>query len=35
MVLKLIDPTEQADDDQRMFECWSCSYSETVVVTFR
>ena len=35
MLLTLIEPTEQADDDQRTFECWSCSYSETLVVTFR
>jgi hypothetical protein len=35
MLLTLIEPTEQADDDQRTFECWSCSYSETVVVAFR
>jgi len=35
MLLTLIEPTEQADDDQRTFECWSCSYSERVVVTFR
>jgi hypothetical protein len=34
MLLTLIEPTEQAYDDQRTFECWSCSYSETVVVTF-
>jgi len=29
----MIEPTEQADDGQRTFECWTCSYSETVVLT--
>src|SRR5262249_9649545 len=35
MLLTLIELTEQVDDDQRTFECWTCSYSETVVVAFR
>jgi hypothetical protein len=35
MLLTLIEPTEQIDDDQRTFACWVCSYSETVVVTLR
>jgi hypothetical protein len=35
MLLTLIEPTEQADDDQQTFACWACLYSETVVVTFR
>ena len=35
MLLTLIEPTEQIDDDQRTFECWTCSYFETVVVAFR
>jgi hypothetical protein len=35
MLLTLIELTEQVDDDQRIFECWTCSYSETVVVAFR
>jgi hypothetical protein len=31
MQLTVIEPTEQAYDDQRIFECWACAYSETVV----
>jgi len=34
MLLTLVEPAEQADDDQRTFKCWSCSHSETIVVTF-
>jgi formate dehydrogenase maturation protein FdhE len=33
MIAIMIEPTEQADDGQRTFECWTCSYSETVVLT--
>jgi len=35
MLLTMIEPTEQADDDQRTFQCWACAYSETVVIKFR
>jgi hypothetical protein len=35
MLLTLIELTEQVDDDQRTFECWTCFYSETVVVASR
>jgi hypothetical protein len=31
LLITLIELIEQADDDQRTFECWSCSYFETVV----
>ena len=35
MLLTMIEPTEQADDDQQTFECWACAYSEKIVVKFR
>ena len=35
MLLTLIELPEQVDDDQRTFGCWTCSYSETLVVVFR
>jgi hypothetical protein len=34
MLFAQIELNEQIDDDQLTFECWTCSYSETVVVAF-
>src|SRR5215475_12516637 len=31
----VIEPTEQADDNKRTFECWTCSYSETLFLHHR
>jgi ribosomal protein S27AE len=32
LFLSYIEPTDQADQDQRTFECTTCAYSETVIV---
>ena len=32
LFLSCIEPTDQADQDQRTFECTTCAYAETVIV---
>jgi hypothetical protein len=34
MLLALIEPTDQADHDQRTFECSTCAYAEVVAVKY-
>jgi len=35
MFLALIEPTDQADHDQRTFECSTCAYAEVVAVKYQ
>ena len=35
MILVYIEPTDQADHDQRTFECSACPYAEVVAVKYR
>ena len=35
LILSLIEPTDQADHDQRTFECSTCAYAEVAVVKYR
>jgi len=35
MFLSRIEPSDQADHDQRTFECTTCAYAETVTIKFR
>ena len=35
MFLSHIEPADQPNYDQRIFECTTCAYSETVTVKFR
>lgn len=35
MFLVCIEPTDDAGEDERTFECSKCAYAETVIVKFR
>jgi hypothetical protein len=35
MVLAHIEPPDDFDQDERIFECAKCAYSETAVMEFR
>jgi ribosomal protein S27AE len=35
MFLVRIEPTDDAGEDERTFECGKCAYAETVIVKFR
>jgi hypothetical protein len=35
LLLAAVEPTDQADHDERTFECSGCVYAETVIVQFR
>jgi hypothetical protein len=35
MFLSQIEPSEKIDHDERIFECSTCAYAETVTVKFR
>jgi hypothetical protein len=35
MIFVCIEPTDQADHDQRTFECSTCPYAEVVAVKYR
>jgi ribosomal protein S27AE len=35
MFLACIEPTDQADHNQRTFECSTCAYAEVVAVKYR
>ena len=35
LFLGAVNPTEVADEDERVFECTECAYAEMVIVQFR